>query len=255
MCLLVCFVGTDGSIALAANRDERYDRGTSCPLVWPGRPRILAGRDELAGGTWLALNDRGVVAAVTNRPTVGGDKPERPSRGKLPLLACRCDSAAEAREKLHDHLAATRYNGFNLFVGDAADAFVIQAAGGDFALSGAGAGWHAVGNVAWDDPADVRVARAREMLAKLDPLPDPAGAEDQRVERLMTICRDHHPLGGGGNLCLHGPSVGTVSSTILVLGADRRVVRYLHAEGAPCRTAYRDLAGEDWVKVVAPRPG
>jgi hypothetical protein len=35
-------------------------------------PRILGGRDDLAGGTCLAVNDHGVVAGLTNRPSPGG---------------------------------------------------------------------------------------------------------------------------------------------------------------------------------------
>ena len=33
-----------------------------------GGPRILGGRDEVAGGTWLAVNEHGVVAGLTNQP-------------------------------------------------------------------------------------------------------------------------------------------------------------------------------------------
>ena len=31
---------------------------------WPDRPNVVAGLDELAGGSWLGMNDEGVVAAV-----------------------------------------------------------------------------------------------------------------------------------------------------------------------------------------------
>jgi len=88
MCLLICLRRRDGSLVIAANRDERYDRPTRPPFVWETHPHLLAGRDEVAGG-WLAVNARGVVAAVTSRPTLDGDDPTRPSRGQLPLLACR----------------------------------------------------------------------------------------------------------------------------------------------------------------------
>ncbi len=250
MCLLVCGIGEDGSVLLAANRDERYDRPTSAPYVWDERPAILAGRDELAGGTWLATNDQGVVAAVTNRPTVGAEQPDRPSRGELPLLACRSGRADEAGRALEDRLALTRYNGFNLFVADAANAFVIQAAGVDFSIAPAGPGWHVGGNGAWDDHTEARVARAWEILHK-------GGApgqvpSDESVETVMRICRDHCPLAGGGNLCLHGPEAGTVSSTILWLDPDRQLRRYLYAGGPPCRNAYIDLTPSGWGDVVGP---
>ena len=50
---------------LAANRDEMADRPWHPPgRHWPERPQVVAGQDQLAGGSWLGLNDAGVVAAV-----------------------------------------------------------------------------------------------------------------------------------------------------------------------------------------------
>ena len=253
MCLLICVRGEDGSMLLAANRDERYDRPAREPFLWPGRAGVFAGRDELAGGTWLAVSGRGVVAAVTNRPTRGGEDPARPTRGELPLLACRCASAADAKAALTAHLAATRYNGFNLFVADAEDAFVIQSPGGECEAQAVGPGAHVVGNAAWDDPADGRVGRAHAMLAESPVRMPPDGGLHEALERLMHICRDHLPLPEGGGLCLHGDAAGTVSSTILALGPDQRLMRYAHAPGPPCRTAYRDLAPPARDDVVQPR--
>jgi uncharacterized protein with NRDE domain len=63
MCLLV--VAFQESVAtplfVAANRDERYDRPTTpITVLRQAAPRIVGGRDELAGGTWLAVNEVGV---------------------------------------------------------------------------------------------------------------------------------------------------------------------------------------------------
>ena len=254
MCLLICVRGEDGWLLLAANRDERYDRPARDPFLWPGRPGIFAGRDELAGGTWLAVSDRGIAAAVMNRQTRGGDDPARPTRGELPLLACRCESAAEAKATLAAHLESTRYNGFNLFVTDAHGAFVIQSPGGQFDVRAVEPGFHVVGNAAWDDPADARVGRAQGLLAESPARLPPDGALGDALERLMRICRDHQPLPDGGSLCLHGPEAGTVSSTILALGPGQRLMRYMHAPGPPCRNAYRDL-GPVWRDDVAQPAG
>ena len=40
-------------------------------------PRIIGGRDERAGGTWLAVGEHGVVAALTNRPSAAPDAARR----------------------------------------------------------------------------------------------------------------------------------------------------------------------------------
>ena len=214
MCLLICIRGADGSLTVAANRDERYDRPAREPFVWPGEPAILAGRDEQAGGTWLAVSARGVMAAVTNRPTTDGDDPARPTRGELPLLACRCGTAGQAREALARRLETTRYNGFNLLVADADAAFVVEAAGPP-AVRDVPPGLHVTGNAGWDDPCDPRVARALDLLAPFDPAAAPA----QLIRRLSAVCRDQHRLPDGRSLCLHGDAGGTVSSTILRVDA------------------------------------
>lgn len=242
MCLLICIRRSDGSLAAAANRDERHDRPTKGPFVWATRPRVLAGRDELAGGTWLAVNECGVVAAVTNRPTVGGDDPARRTRGELPLLACRCESAAAARELLVEHLTEVRHNGFNLFVGDAAGAFVVLSPGGEAAFQDVRPGVHVVANGGWNDVADPRVARARTLLTQRR-ISAEAG-EQELVAGLMQVCRDHETEPCAQTLCMHGGQSGTVSSTILTLGLDRCLGRYLHAPGPPCRSGYSDLGGK-----------
>ena len=253
MCLLICVRGDDGSMLLAANRDERYDRTAREPFLWPGRAGVFAGRDERAGGTWLAVSGRGVVAAVTNRPTGGGEDPARPTRGELPLLACRSASAADAKATLTAYLAATRYNGFNLFVADADEAFVIQSRGGVCLPPAVARGVLGGATAGWPPPPGARVARAHAMLAEDPVRMPPDGGLDEALERLMHICRDHLPLPGGSGLCLHGDAAGTVSSTILALGPDRRLMRYAHAPGPPCRTAYRNLAPPGSDDVVQPR--
>ena len=72
-------------LVVAANRDERLDRPAhSLCVLREHAPRILGGRDDLAGGTWLAVNEHGVVAGLTNRPSPGGRDPTKRSRGELP---------------------------------------------------------------------------------------------------------------------------------------------------------------------------
>ena len=43
---------------VVANRDEYHERQTTQMHWWSNKP-ILAGKDELAGGTWLGTNKEG----------------------------------------------------------------------------------------------------------------------------------------------------------------------------------------------------
>ena len=61
MCLLVLAFRQlpEEPVLLAANRDEFHDRPAAPAQFWPEAPRLLAGRDLLAGGTWLGLTRHG----------------------------------------------------------------------------------------------------------------------------------------------------------------------------------------------------
>ena len=67
MCTLVVasHVLPDRSLVVVANRDEQLDRASSPPFRW--KEGFFAPRDEVAGGTWLGVNDHGVFVGITNR--------------------------------------------------------------------------------------------------------------------------------------------------------------------------------------------
>lgn len=106
-------------LVVAANRDEFHARATAPAARWPQAPAIVAGRDLVAGGTWLGGSDDGRFAAVTN-VREGGAAPGRESRG---LLAADFLRAGVSAADYCDAVAAAcadpgRYAGFNLLVGD-----------------------------------------------------------------------------------------------------------------------------------------
>lgn len=117
MCLLVFRWSPAQSqrLVLVGNRDEFHERPTA-PMHWWDAPRLLAGRDLQAGGTWLAAGDDGRFGVVTNYRSPA-TPPGGPSRGAL--IPRFFDSGARPREYL-DALArdAHAYAGFSLLVGD-----------------------------------------------------------------------------------------------------------------------------------------
>ena len=167
-------------LVVAANRDEYHARPTAPAAPWeeePGRAggeraaaravaraggaraladlhgpagggpaaaRILAGRDLVAGGTWLGVTADGRFAALTN---VGGSTPPgpgAPSRGRLPVdflrgaLGARAYARAVSRE-------AGRYSGFNLLLADR-DGVHCVTNRGDERLAELAPGCHGLGN-------------------------------------------------------------------------------------------------------------
>ncbi|HEX6144454.1 MAG TPA: NRDE family protein [Geminicoccaceae bacterium] len=132
MCTLVLLrrPGHAWPLLLAANRDEMLSRPWRPPeRHWPDRPEVVAGQDELAGGSWLGINDHGVVAAVLNRRGSLGPAAGKRSRGELVLDALNFEDAASAAAALAD-LDPDAYRPFNLIVADPVNAYWLRHAGG-----------------------------------------------------------------------------------------------------------------------------
>ncbi|MEQ8547811.1 MAG: NRDE family protein [Cyclobacteriaceae bacterium] len=115
MCLIVFAwkAHPDYPLILASNRDEFYNRPTLEAHRWPDHKTIYGGRDELAKGTWLAVNDEKKLAAVTNYRDLSNINPKARSRGELPVdfLIGKMEGMEylQAVDK-----KANQYNGFNL---------------------------------------------------------------------------------------------------------------------------------------------
>ncbi len=161
MCTLVLLRRPDHAwpLLLAANRDEMADRSWSPPARhWPDRPELVAGRDDLAGGSWLGINDHGVVAAVLNRRGSLGPAAGKRSRGELVLEALDHADAAAAAESLAE-LNGAAYRPFNLLVADNRDCFWLRATGRpDLEVHPVAAGLHMLSALELDDRASPRIS-------------------------------------------------------------------------------------------------
>ena len=119
----------DWPLIIGANRDEMIDRPWLGPARhWPDRTHVTAGIDELAGGTWLAMNDDGVVASILNRQNSLGPAENKRSRGELPLEAVDHAEAKVAAKALAG-LDPSSYRSFNLVIADARQAFWLRSTG------------------------------------------------------------------------------------------------------------------------------
>jgi len=133
VCLLIALSGvlTGAPLLVAANRDERYDRPAEVITVLRAHgPRILGGRDAVAGGAWLAVNEHGLVAGLTNQPLAGPRDDTRRSRGELPLAFAAHPDAATAVAKVCPELDPSDYNPCWLLVGDRQSLFSVGMTGG-----------------------------------------------------------------------------------------------------------------------------
>jgi uncharacterized protein with NRDE domain len=106
------------SLIVAANRDEFYDRPTAAAAFWADAPAVLGGRDLKAGGTWLGIDRRGRLAAVTNYRQGQREDAAPRSRGHLVSDFLMEETAlSEYMNRIQQE--AELYNGFSLLAGDA----------------------------------------------------------------------------------------------------------------------------------------
>lgn len=171
MCLIaVAWRAAPGRpLIVAANRDEAHKRPTQPAHWWPDAP-ILAGRDALAGGTWLGTDAQGRFAAVTN---LGGAAPKTGARSRGRLVADFLRSSVSA-EHFAARIAAEAeaYGPFNLLLSDAASLWFV---GSMTPAREVPPGVHAVSNV--EPEIDwPKVRAARERLATLADKPSPEDA-------------------------------------------------------------------------------
>lgn len=128
MCSIILLLrpGHDWPVLIAANRDEMIERPWSPPARhWPDRPEVVAGKDSLAGGSWLGLNETGLVVAMLNRRNTLGPQDGKRSRGELVLDALDFADAADAVEMLQA-LDPSAYRPFNMVVADNRDGFWLR---------------------------------------------------------------------------------------------------------------------------------
>lgn len=176
MCTLVVLrrPGHQWPLILGANRDEMVGRPWKAPgRHWEDRPNVVAGLDELAGGSWLGVNDEGVVAAILNRAGTLGPADGKRSRGELVLDALDHADAVAAAAALVD-IEPTAYRPFNLLIADNRDAFWLAHRGtGPVVMARVPNGLHMLTARELDDPASPRIRRYRDRFTNATP-PDPS---------------------------------------------------------------------------------
>ena len=242
-------------LVLAANRDEFHQRPAAPAAFWPEQPKVLAGRDLEAGGTWLGVTRDARFAALTNyRETAHRAHDTGRSRGLLvnSWLAGAGEPLTSARE-LAD--AGEAYRGFNLLLGRPGELAYVSNRGAEPQCVPGGV--HGLSNHLLDTDWP-KVRAGRRCLAAL--------LEREAVDReaLFELLADPHPVEGAlpagaaarlspENLArqvfIRSPVYGTRCSTVLLVdreGGVRFEERRFDADGRPAgvaRFSFRAAAG------------
>jgi hypothetical protein len=238
VCTVVLLIrpGHDWPLIFAANRDEMLERAWDPPGgYWPNRPGVVAGRDRSAGGTWMGVNDAGVVAAVLNRPGSLGPVAGKRSRGELPLLALGHASASNAAAAV-SKTDASAWRSFNLVIGDREGAFFIRGLGhGQPVAARLTPGLHMITAHDPDDRESPRVARHLDRFCATAP-PSPG---DWSAWQVILADRTGSP-GEQINVVPRG-GFGTVCSSLVALPKSGRRL-WLFAAGPPHEVPFLPVA-------------
>jgi uncharacterized protein with NRDE domain len=255
MCLLVVLsrVVPGFPLIVGANRDERLERpAVPMDVLRPASPRTLGGRDGLAGGTWLAVNEHGVVAGLTNRPSPEGRDDSKRSRGELPLdLTAERTAIAGVDAFLATHRPQD-YNPAWLLVGDRNSLLAVDFTGDSAAASELAPGIHVLENRAYGAPS-----------AKIDLVTSIVGSiagrgAEEVVDHLWAVLGDHQVPPDLPDeewdperpaqikaACVHTDiDYGTRWSAVISVSDDpERRPSFSYTDGPPCTTAPSEV---DW---------
>lgn len=247
MCTLVLGVGipAPGTLLLGANRDEDPARASDPPGVLLESPRVVGGRDRVAGGTWLAIRERRAVIAMLNRSSRHGHPvppdPTRRSRGLLAIEVAAVEPAAgetlgaAATRRAAQAVRTARYAPFTLVFASPESIWSLEWDGEALRQETLGPGWHIVTHAGPDDAREPRTARLLELVR--DVRPTGAADAERHVREWLALHADGHARRA---VCIHEGRMVTVSSALVRLGGGDP--GFAHAEGRPCVTPFASFA-------------
>lgn len=269
MCTLALFFQEiqDYPLIIAANRDEYLTRPSASPQVLVERPLVFGGKDILAGGTWLGVNEHGLLAGILNRQLESEKVREAPrSRGLLCLDILRAKDPAEAcallkREKgLH-------YQPFNLLFANAQEAYVAHNMREIIEFVRLDKGLHVISNFSIYDAESAKMNHATTLFSDAVkqiqqgmrqsffkrwfggglPVWDQPSFISlfKRILSNHTLRRDSKDPKNA--ICVHAGNYGTVSSTVIFYMLSEKRFFYHHASAPPCRSDY-----ENYLSVEVP---
>ena len=211
----------DWPILLVGNRDEFHARASAPLHRWDDGSGIIAGRDEVGGGTWLGVQpEHGAIVVVTNVRGSGGPDPAKRSRGRLV-----CDVLTGTGDHAAPHLAQIDdFNGFSLIAVQQRHAQLITNRPAP-AMAPLTPGIHALANEAVGTicPRAARLAGAIQRWT----------ASGEAPTALLDMLQDE----GEPALFLRNAAYGTRCSTLVAVGANGAgtiVERRYGKGGQPC---------------------
>jgi uncharacterized protein with NRDE domain len=244
MCTLALYFREfkDYPLIVAANRDEYFSRPSAGAQVLLENPLVLGGKDLVAGGTWLGVNEHGLLTGIVNRkPDKEGLVAAR-SRGLLCLDILRLKDPVEACAFLQRQKGSS-YLPFNLLFANDKGGFIAYNLKGQINYLKLERGLHVLSNTVIYDNNSEKIQHAYLLFSEIrNSLKGNKNNRSSWISLLKTALSDHSLPTNSNDpkeaICVHTESYGTVSSTAIFYAASEKQFYSFHAPGPPCREDY-----------------
>lgn len=229
MCLIAFALNEnrDYPFILIANRDEFYDRRTEPIHFWPDHPKVLAGKDLKAGGSWMGITKDGRFCAVTNYRDIKHSDPNAQSRGELVtnFLTSNLPSQKYLQELQN---TTVKYNGYNLLTWQNKNMHHYSNYQGT--INELSNGIHALSNALLDTPW-YKVKKIKEVFIKVinndlneqlffEILADTSTADDNDLPQTGLPYELEKAVSA---MCIRTEKYGTVSSSVVTINTKGQV--------------------------------
>ncbi|MGC9452829.1 MAG: NRDE family protein [Oceanipulchritudo sp.] len=222
MCTLAYWLDDEGRMNILFNRDEARSRPEADePALHVDRTgcRRLFARDPQGGGTWLAVNSGGTVAALLNDYRNGPvSKPvnELATRGWLPLQFTAFNNFSQLAA-CRDTLPLVRYNPFKLMVFRRRSPEVIDV--GRLTWDGSVKAWSRSQRLFGYETSSSQDPEAVEphRLRLLQRLKEPRGRYKEWIDGLFGLFNVEDPDNPQQAILMDRPATRTVSQTHVIV--------------------------------------
>lgn len=233
MCTVILAIGhwAEAPLTVMANRDERLARPAG-PASWRTHAgvKVFAPVDLEEGGTWLAVSETGLVAAITNRYGSEPD-PDRQSRGSLVLDAVAREDMNAVAQWMSTEVDPARTNPFHLVVSDGTQGAVVWSDGQRLYGEELSRGFHVFSERSYGARPSEREERIWAEIATLNQKNAP---DVGTVQRFLA----HHDADPARATCVHLPELGYGTRSWSYIQKRRRPpgFQWYGAPGSPCTT-------------------
>ena len=234
-------------VIIGTNRDENLDRMSKFPgRHWlKGYPHIIAGKDEEKKGSWIGINDYGLVAIIHNRILNDNVTNKITSRGHIVLEVLNHSNMNDA---LHYILNFDRFNykNFNLLIANNKECHWIKHDINDKNLitKQLEEGLSIMTDKDLNDKNDKKINFYYHLFSSLE-VPNPSKNNWDIWKENLTDC-DSHKLKDNNKICSidYQNNYGTRSSSLIAIPNNKKTNKKLIFKSTnlfPCKNKYIDI--------------